>query len=134
MALDNTKTITAVTYNGNDWTVGGGGGPLVAYGNIVAGHDTTQIEFTGSSAYSNYLIALQPNASFFVSAPAGLAYAVSFSEIQGNKKIFADGFDRLMGNLGDDVFSKNGDVITLGGIMGEHFYDTAKVDYIGVFW
>ena len=23
MALDNTKTITAVTYNGNDWSVGG---------------------------------------------------------------------------------------------------------------
>ena len=48
--LDNTKTITAVTYNGNDWPVGGGGG-----GETPASakwDDITFIDYDGSVLYS----------------------------------------------------------------------------------
>lgn len=40
MPLDNTKTITAVTYNGNDWPVGGGGGG-----------ETCELELITTSSY-----------------------------------------------------------------------------------
>lgn len=52
MALDNTKTITAVTYNGNDWPVGGGGGGAGIYGAEWAG--TSDPSWTRTDDAANF--------------------------------------------------------------------------------